>query len=65
MYFGGLASQDALQEMEEYGFKDSWTLLGLKKYLMKQPESPAALASVSHICPAAPSQSVGEISRRP
>jgi hypothetical protein len=51
MYFGGLASQDALQEMKEYGFKDSWTLLGLKKYLMKHPKPPAALASVSHHCP--------------
>ena len=65
MYFGNLASQDALQEMKEYGFKDSWTLLGLKKYLMKHPKPPAALASVSHTCLAAPSQSVGEISRRP
>lgn len=65
MYFGDLASQDALLEMKDYGFKDSWTLLGLKKYLLKHPKPPASLASISHTCRAASSQSVGEISRRP
>jgi hypothetical protein len=60
MYFGGLAAQDALQEMKDYGFKDSWTLLGLKKYLLKHPQPPASLASISHTCLAAPSQSVCE-----
>src|ERR1700686_722869 len=38
MYFDGLAAQDALQEMKEYGFRDSWTLVGLKKYLLKHPK---------------------------
>jgi hypothetical protein len=42
MYFGGFAAQDAWQEMKDYGYKDSWTLLGLKKYLNKHPKPPAS-----------------------
>jgi len=53
MYYGGLASQDAWQEMKDYGFKDSSTLLGLKKYLNKHPRPPAELAAVHHTCNAA------------
>lgn len=66
MYFEGLVAQDALQEMKDYGFKDSWTLLGLrKKYLLKHPQPPAAPASTKRTCPTAPSQSVGEVIRQP
>jgi hypothetical protein len=60
MYYGGLASQDAWQEMKDYGFKDSWTLLGLKKYLNKHPKPPTDLAKVRHAC-VAPQQEVSEI----
>jgi hypothetical protein len=61
MYFGGLAAEDAWQEMKDYGYKDSWTLLGLKKYLDKHPKPPAALASISQTCAAAPSLTDGKI----
>jgi protein tyrosine/serine phosphatase len=39
VYFRGLAPKDALQEMKHFGFKDDWTLRGLKKYLQKHADS--------------------------
>jgi len=50
MYYSGLAPEDAWKEMKDYGFKDSWTLLGLKKYLNKHPKAPASLATMHHAC---------------
>src|ERR1700681_4710310 len=35
VYFRGLAPKDALQEMKHFGFKDDWTLRGLRHYLHK------------------------------
>jgi hypothetical protein len=32
MYFRGMSQQAAWQEMKYFGFKDSWTLRGLKRY---------------------------------
>ena len=35
MYFRGLPPRDTWTEMRRFGFKDSWTLYGLKTYLRK------------------------------
>jgi hypothetical protein len=40
MYFLGISQQDAWQEMKHFGFNDSWTLSGLKRYF-ETPESAA------------------------
>jgi hypothetical protein len=55
MYFHNLPESDATRRMKEYGFKDSWTLRGLKKYLRKysiRPESlnPESLNKGEHSC---------------
>jgi Tyrosine phosphatase family len=45
MYFLGRSKQAAWEEMKQYGFKDSWTLAGLKSYFEKHPKpSPELLA---------------------
>lgn len=36
MYFRGLPPKDAWARMKEFGYKDSWTIGGLKNYLQKQ-----------------------------
>jgi Tyrosine phosphatase family len=36
MYFKGMSPDDAWRTMKDYGFKDSWTLRGLKTYFRKQ-----------------------------
>jgi protein tyrosine/serine phosphatase len=43
MYFRGMSQQDAWQEMKAFGFKDSWTLGGLKHYFEKHPAPPPSL----------------------
>jgi len=43
MYFRGMSRQDAWQEMKSFGFKDSWTLGGLKRYFEKHPAPPPSL----------------------
>ena len=46
MYFLGESQQAAWREMKYYGFKDSWTLRGLKTYFFKHPQpSPGLLAA--------------------
>jgi protein tyrosine/serine phosphatase len=61
MYFSGLPPPDAWREMKEYGFKDSWTLLGLKKYLDKHPTAPASLEATRHSCDAAQPRVSGDL----
>jgi hypothetical protein len=47
MYFLGRSKEAAWRQMKEYGFKDSWTLRGLKEYFNKHPApSPELLAAV-------------------
>jgi hypothetical protein len=43
MYFLGMSQQDAWQEMKSDGFKDSWTLRGLRTYLERHPKPPSSL----------------------
>ena len=43
MYFRGISQQAAWQEMKSFGFKDSWTLSGLKRYFEKHPAPPPDL----------------------
>jgi hypothetical protein len=43
MYFRGMSQQAAWQEMKSFGFKDSWTLGGLKRYFEKHPVPPPSL----------------------
>lgn len=43
MYFRGMPPQAAWQEMRSFGFKDSWTLRGLKSYFQKHTRRPAGL----------------------
>ena len=43
VYFRGLPPEKALQEMKHFGFKDDWTLRGLKRYLQKHANSPFTL----------------------
>jgi len=39
VYFRGLPPEKALQEMKHFGFKDDWTLRGLRNYLQKHANS--------------------------
>jgi hypothetical protein len=39
VYFRGLPPEKALQEMKHFGFKDDWTLRGLRNYLQKYANS--------------------------
>jgi len=43
MYFLGMSQQRAWQEMKSDGFKDSWTLRGLRTYLERHPKPPSSL----------------------
>jgi protein-tyrosine phosphatase len=43
MYFQGMSQQAAWQEMKSFGFKDSWTLGGLKRYFERHPSPPPSL----------------------
>lgn len=40
VYFGGITQQAAWQEMKYFGFKDSWTLRGLKVYFERHAKRP-------------------------
>ena len=40
IYFLGLPPEKAPDEMKRFGFKDTWTLTGLRKYLAKHASSP-------------------------
>ncbi len=40
IYFLGLPPEKARQELDRFGFKESWTLAGLGKYLQKHASSP-------------------------
>src|SRR5437016_4968186 len=40
MYFMGMSQAQAWQYMKRSGFKDSWKLRGLKRYLMEHPTLP-------------------------
>ena len=43
MYFRGMPRQQAWQEMKYFGFKESWTLRGLKHYFEEHSRRPASL----------------------
>jgi Tyrosine phosphatase family len=43
IYYHGMSPQDAWQKMKGYGFKDSWTLRGLKTYFYKHPKPPTLI----------------------
>ena len=51
IYFGGLSPSNAWQQMRDFGFKDTWTLRGLKHYLLKHPTGPPGLTLPAHACP--------------
>lgn len=40
MYFQGYSEQQAWRYMQRSGFKDSWTLRGLRSYLQTHPQPP-------------------------
>jgi hypothetical protein len=40
MYYRGISKNEAYRSMKHYGFKDGWTLRGLKSYFEKHSESP-------------------------
>lgn len=40
MYYLGKSKQDAYKEMKYYGFKDDWTLAGLKNYFEHHSQQP-------------------------
>jgi hypothetical protein len=42
MYYQGKSKEEAYKEMKYYGFKDSWTLAGLKKYFEKYSQQPVS-----------------------
>ena len=54
LYFKGLPPEEGWQKMKEFGFKDSWTLMGLKHYLLKHETVPSSLAVAPHTCVSAP-----------
>jgi len=43
IYFRGMSKEDAWREMKSYGFKESWTLRGLKTYFEKHAHRPPSL----------------------
>lgn len=47
IHFRGLAPEKAWQEMKHFGFKDDWTLRGLKSYLQKHANSSFTAADCS------------------
>lgn len=47
MYFLGMSQQDAWQQMKSDGFKDSWTLRGLRTYLERHPHPPSSLVPLA------------------
>jgi hypothetical protein len=53
VYFDGLPPEQARRAMKEFGFKDSWTLRGLKEYLIKHPKAPASWGGSGDACAAA------------
>lgn len=53
LYFKGLPPEEGWQKMKQFGFKDSWTLMGLKHYLLDHETVPATLAAQSQVCQAA------------
>ena len=42
MYYKGKSKAEAYNEMKYYGFKDSWTLAGLKNYFEKHSQQPVS-----------------------
>jgi rhodanese/phosphatase family protein len=40
MYYRGMSKEEAWKHMKHYGFKDDWTLHGLKKYFEMHSKSP-------------------------
>ena len=40
MYYRGMSKDEAYREMKYYGFKDSWTLRGLRSYFEKHSNPP-------------------------
>ncbi len=44
IYFKGLSPEEAWRDMKHFGFKESWTLRGLKTYFKKHSQRPPSLA---------------------
>ena len=42
MYYRGKSKEDAYKEMKYYGFKDDWTLAGLKNYFEQHSRQPVS-----------------------
>ena len=42
MYYKGKSKEEAYKEMKYYGFKDSWTLAGLKNYFENHSQQPVS-----------------------
>jgi hypothetical protein len=57
MYYKGKSKEEAWREMKYYGFKDDWTLAGLKNYFEKHSQQPVS-KYVPH-CPERPLESPG------
>ena len=54
LYFKGVPKEAGWQEMKKFGFKDSWTLMGLKHYLLQHETVPASLTGTAHTCVSTP-----------
>ena len=59
MYFQGKSKQDAWREMKYYGFKDDWTLAGLKNYFEEHSQEP-----VSRFIPVCPNANTPKNDRK-
>jgi hypothetical protein len=57
MYYKGKSKEEAYKEMKYYGFKESWTLAGLRKYFEEHSAEPIS-KYVPH-CPERPLQAPG------
>jgi hypothetical protein len=42
MYYKGKSREEAYKQMKYYGFKDDWTLAGLKRYFEKHSQQPVS-----------------------
>jgi len=57
MYYQGKSKEDAFKEMKYYGFKDDWTLAGLKNYFEEHSTQP--VSKYVPRCPERPLQAPG------
>jgi hypothetical protein len=65
MYYRGMSKDEAYRDMKRYGFKDDWTLRGLKSYFEKHSQAPIGQYVPPCSVPPPPEQAASESSAAP